>query len=63
MYTKQLISYLSVLSIALSFGLITLSATPAQAQVKSEKTTTVSSDVELPLRLQINFETKDPDEG
>lgn len=62
--TKQLISYISMLPIALSLGLIILSALPTQAQVRSEKTTTVSSDLKpLESQLEINFETKEPGEG
>lgn len=63
MGTKQLISYISMLPLALSLGLIILSALPTQAQMRAEKTTTVSRQSELPLRLEINFETKEPGEG
>lgn len=63
MGTKQLISYIPMLPLALSLGLIILSVLPTQAQVRAEKTTTVSRQSELPLRLEINFETKEPGEG
>jgi Domain of Unknown Function (DUF928) len=62
--TKQLISYISMLPIALSLGLIILSGLPTQAQVKSGKTTTASSDLKsLESQIEINFETKEPGEG
>lgn len=63
MGTKQLIFYIPMLPLALSLGLIILSVLPTQAQVRAEKTTTVSRQSELPLRLEINFETKEPGEG
>lgn len=63
MGTKQLISYITSLSLALSLGVIILSALPIQAQVRAEKTTPVRRQSELPSRLEINFETKEPGEG
>ncbi len=62
--TKQLTSYISMLPIALSLGLIILSALPTQAQVKSEKMTTASRDIKsLESQLEFNFKTKEPGEG
>jgi hypothetical protein len=53
-----------MLPIALSLGLIILSGLPTQAQEKSGKTATASSDLKsLESQIEINFETKEPGEG
>lgn len=64
MDTKQLRSSYVMTILALFLGLVMVPAIPTEAQVTSEKTTTVSRNNEsLESRLQINFETPEGQEG